>query len=178
MITDLGILTPDPVSRELTLTSVHPGIAVEQVVAATGWPLKVDGHAPWLKPGRFPRMSKPIAVVTGASKGIGRAIAMRLAATHDIVGVARSETDLDALAHEIAAAGGQRISVGSQLSSVAIAAFAQAAEQIRDAGDFAALRLIPRMLGKRAQIDRIRKLTPREVRRLLLAHRLSLTEVA
>jgi len=41
VITDLGILTPDPVSRELTLTSVHPGITVEQVVAATGWPLKV-----------------------------------------------------------------------------------------------------------------------------------------
>ena len=41
VITDLGILTPDPISRELTLTSVHPGIAVEQVVAATGWPLKV-----------------------------------------------------------------------------------------------------------------------------------------
>src|SRR3954469_11516412 len=51
-------------------------------------------------------MSKPIAVVTGASKGIGRAIAMRLAATHDIVGVARSETELDALAGEIAATGG------------------------------------------------------------------------
>jgi hypothetical protein len=46
------------------------------------------------------------------------------------------------------------------------------------AGDIAALRLIPRMLGKRTQIDRIRKLTPGEVRRLLLAHRLSLTEVA
>ena len=45
------------------------------------------------------------------------------------------------------------------------------------AGDFAALRLIPRMLGKRAQIRRIRRLTPGEVRRLLLAHRLSLTEV-
>jgi GT2 family glycosyltransferase len=46
------------------------------------------------------------------------------------------------------------------------------------AGDFAALRLIPRMLRKRAQIRRIRRLTPGEVRRLLLAHRLSLTEVA
>jgi GT2 family glycosyltransferase len=46
------------------------------------------------------------------------------------------------------------------------------------AGDLAALRLIPRMLGKRAQIDRIRRLRPSEVRRLLLAHRLSLTEVA
>jgi glutaconate CoA-transferase subunit B len=41
VITDLGILTPDPVTKELTLTSVHPGIPVESVVAATGWKLKV-----------------------------------------------------------------------------------------------------------------------------------------
>jgi hypothetical protein len=34
------------------------------------------------------------------------------------------------------------------------------------------------MLGKRAQIGRIRRLTPGQVRRLLLEHRLSLTEVA
>jgi glutaconate CoA-transferase subunit B len=42
VITDLGILTPDPVSKELVLTSVHPGVTTEQVVAATGWPLKVS----------------------------------------------------------------------------------------------------------------------------------------
>jgi glutaconate CoA-transferase, subunit B len=41
VITDLGILTPDPVTKELTLTSVHPGITVENVIAETGWPLKV-----------------------------------------------------------------------------------------------------------------------------------------
>jgi len=41
VITDLGMLTPDPVTKELTLTSVHPGVAVEKVLAATGWPLKV-----------------------------------------------------------------------------------------------------------------------------------------
>jgi len=41
VITDLGILTPDPVTRELTLTSVHPGVSVEKVVKSTGWPLKV-----------------------------------------------------------------------------------------------------------------------------------------
>ena len=41
VITDLGILTPDPSTKELTLTSVHPGVTVEQVVAETGWPLKV-----------------------------------------------------------------------------------------------------------------------------------------
>ena len=41
VITDLGILTPDPETRELTLTSIHPGVEVEAVKAATGWPLKV-----------------------------------------------------------------------------------------------------------------------------------------
>lgn len=41
VITDLGILTPDPTTCELTLTSVHPGVTTEQVVAATGWALKV-----------------------------------------------------------------------------------------------------------------------------------------
>jgi glutaconate CoA-transferase, subunit B len=41
VITDLGILTPDPVTKELTLTSLHPGMTVEQAVAATGWPLKI-----------------------------------------------------------------------------------------------------------------------------------------
>jgi len=41
VITDLGVLTPDPVTRELTLTAIHPGITVEHVKASTGWDLKV-----------------------------------------------------------------------------------------------------------------------------------------
>jgi GT2 family glycosyltransferase len=45
-------------------------------------------------------------------------------------------------------------------------------------GDWQALRMIPLMLRKRSQIDRIRKLAPGEVRRLILAHRLSLKETA
>lgn len=51
-------------------------------------------------------MPKPVAVVTGASRGIGRAIALRLARQYDIVGVARSEYELESLAQEIEAAGG------------------------------------------------------------------------
>jgi glutaconate CoA-transferase subunit B len=41
VITDLGILRPDPVTGELVLTDVHPGSSVEQARAATGWPLRV-----------------------------------------------------------------------------------------------------------------------------------------
>jgi len=41
VITDLGILEPDPVTRELTLTSLHPGVSVEKVRAETGWRLRV-----------------------------------------------------------------------------------------------------------------------------------------
>lgn len=41
VITDLGILIPDPRTCELTLTHVHAGVTVDQVRAATGWPLAV-----------------------------------------------------------------------------------------------------------------------------------------
>jgi glutaconate CoA-transferase, subunit B len=40
VITDLGVLEPDPSSCELTLTRVHPGVDVDHVRAATGWPLR------------------------------------------------------------------------------------------------------------------------------------------
>ena len=44
---------------------------------------------------------RPVAVVTGASRGIGRAIALRLAKTHDIFAVARTKSLLDELAAEV-----------------------------------------------------------------------------
>ena len=49
----------------------------------------------------------PTAVVTGASRGIGRAIALRLAPAYDIVALARSEGALRELGAEIAARGGR-----------------------------------------------------------------------
>ena len=42
VITDLGVLTPDPETCELTLVSVHPGATVEEAQAATGWRLAVS----------------------------------------------------------------------------------------------------------------------------------------
>jgi glutaconate CoA-transferase subunit B len=41
VITDLGVLEPDPDTCELTLTQLHPGSTVEAALAATGWPLRV-----------------------------------------------------------------------------------------------------------------------------------------
>ena len=41
VISDLGILRPDPVSKELTLTSIHYGVVLDDVLAATGWELKI-----------------------------------------------------------------------------------------------------------------------------------------
>jgi glutaconate CoA-transferase subunit B len=42
VITDLGVLEPDPETKELTLTEVHGGVEVEQVREATGWDLRVS----------------------------------------------------------------------------------------------------------------------------------------
>jgi glutaconate CoA-transferase subunit B len=41
VITDLGMLRPDPQTCELTLEAVHPGVSVDDVRAATGWDLRV-----------------------------------------------------------------------------------------------------------------------------------------
>jgi glutaconate CoA-transferase subunit B len=41
VITDLGVLEPDPAGCELVLQQVHPGVEVADVVAATGWRLQV-----------------------------------------------------------------------------------------------------------------------------------------
>ncbi|MER7015469.1 CoA-transferase [Saccharopolyspora sp. NPDC000359] len=41
VITDLGVLEPDPDTCELTLTQLSPGATVEQARAAVGWPLEV-----------------------------------------------------------------------------------------------------------------------------------------
>jgi glutaconate CoA-transferase subunit B len=40
VITDLCILEPDPASKELTVTRIHPGVTREQIVEATAWPIR------------------------------------------------------------------------------------------------------------------------------------------
>jgi glutaconate CoA-transferase subunit B len=40
VVTDLGILKPDPATRELVLVNKHPGTTLSGIQAATGWPLR------------------------------------------------------------------------------------------------------------------------------------------
>jgi len=44
VFTDLGVLEPDPVTRELVLSAVHPGVTAAQVIQSTSWPLRVHEH--------------------------------------------------------------------------------------------------------------------------------------
>jgi glutaconate CoA-transferase, subunit B len=41
VITDLGVLEPDPTTCELTLVATHPGVTVDEARAATGWDLAI-----------------------------------------------------------------------------------------------------------------------------------------
>ena len=41
VVTDLGLLEPDPATKELVLTHIHPGATAAAAAAATGWELRV-----------------------------------------------------------------------------------------------------------------------------------------
>jgi glutaconate CoA-transferase subunit B len=43
VVTNLGLLEPDA-NGELTLTALHPGCTVEQVLENTGWNIKIAGN--------------------------------------------------------------------------------------------------------------------------------------
>ncbi len=40
LITDLCIFEPDAISKEMTVTCIHPGVAREQIAQSTGWPVR------------------------------------------------------------------------------------------------------------------------------------------
>ena len=44
VITDIGMLEPDPLSCELTLTHLHPNTTVKQAIENTGWKLKIANN--------------------------------------------------------------------------------------------------------------------------------------
>jgi glutaconate CoA-transferase subunit B len=46
IITDLCVMEPDQATRELTVTSLHPGVTRERIEAATGWPIRFASSLP------------------------------------------------------------------------------------------------------------------------------------
>jgi glutaconate CoA-transferase, subunit B len=50
VITDLGILEPEPESQELQLVARYEDVTVGDARAATGWPLRVAGHVDVVAP--------------------------------------------------------------------------------------------------------------------------------
>ena len=62
-------------------------------------------------------MPRQTALITGASRGIGRATALRLARDFDIIAVARSQRDLDSLSAEISSSGGSCRTIALDLTN-------------------------------------------------------------
>jgi glutaconate CoA-transferase subunit B len=44
LVTDLCIFEPDPQSKEMTVTSIHPGVTRAQIDDNTGWPVRYAAH--------------------------------------------------------------------------------------------------------------------------------------
>ena len=40
LVTDLAVYEPDPVTKEMSVTSIHPGVTRERIAANTGWPVR------------------------------------------------------------------------------------------------------------------------------------------
>ncbi len=50
VITDLGMLEPDPKTKELVFTYIHPNIEIEKVIESTGWNLRIADQLEVTKP--------------------------------------------------------------------------------------------------------------------------------
>ena len=67
VVTDLGVLEPDPETRELTLVALHQGVTAEQAREATGWPLRVSAELRGTVPPRADELAA-LRELTGAVK--------------------------------------------------------------------------------------------------------------
>jgi glutaconate CoA-transferase subunit B len=50
LVTDLCIFEPDPQTKEMTVTSIHPGVTREQINDNTGWPVRYAADVAETKP--------------------------------------------------------------------------------------------------------------------------------
>jgi glutaconate CoA-transferase subunit B len=66
-ITSLGIFSFDSESREMILSSFHPGVSIEEIQRETGWPLKVSDE---VRETRSPSVEELAAVRKYDPKGV------------------------------------------------------------------------------------------------------------
>ena len=71
VITDLGVLEPDPMTRELTLTGLYPGVSPEEAKAGTGWDLAISASLEVLDPPSPEELSalRKLQAMTPGSEG-------------------------------------------------------------------------------------------------------------
>ncbi len=50
LVTDLCIFEPDPETKEMAVTSIHPGVTRAQIADNTGWPVRYAAHVAETKP--------------------------------------------------------------------------------------------------------------------------------
>ena len=78
VITDYGILTPEPITDELRLSALFPGVGVDDARAATGWPLKLAANVQAVAPPTTAELETLRALHARTREAHGRA--MRLPA--------------------------------------------------------------------------------------------------
>jgi glutaconate CoA-transferase subunit B len=72
IITDLGVLEPDPQTQEFVLTGVYPGVSVSAVRDSTGWDLRVSadlGQIPPPGPAELSALRSLTAAMPGGAGG-------------------------------------------------------------------------------------------------------------
>jgi glutaconate CoA-transferase subunit B len=74
VITDFGILTPQPRTDELELTALYDGVTVGQACAAVGWPLAVAADIERIEPPRASELSALRALNTRTEAAHRRAV--------------------------------------------------------------------------------------------------------
>jgi glutaconate CoA-transferase subunit B len=71
VVTDLGILEPDPETSELTLSTLHPGVDADSVCSATGWDLRVADEVVTAEPPTGDELRGLRALRSAADKASG-----------------------------------------------------------------------------------------------------------
>ncbi|HEY1480693.1 MAG TPA: CoA-transferase [Gaiellales bacterium] len=72
VVTDIGVLEPDPVSCELTLTALHPGRTADEARSGTSWSLRVADDLEIVAPPTDDELEALRSLKTTVEEGAGR----------------------------------------------------------------------------------------------------------